>query len=84
VTNVIDVSIVITPNLLHHNNVGAVYLGNSNLRMDLVRFVPLYYMVMPQSMVIVIKTPFVTTLAHTIVGLRSRPQAPKQLVNVHT
>jgi hypothetical protein len=36
-----------TPSLLHHNNVGITYRGTSNLRMELVRFVPLYSMAMP-------------------------------------
>jgi len=37
-------------------------------------------------MVTITKTPFLTTPTHTIVGLRSKPQIPREieLVNVHT
>jgi hypothetical protein len=37
-------------------------------------------------MVIVIEAPFVTTLAHIVVNMKSKPQIPRetQLVNVHT
>ncbi len=41
---------------------------------------------MPQSMVTVTEAPFVTTPAHIVVSMRSRPQTPRetQLVSVHT
>ncbi len=37
-------------------------------------------------MVTFIKAPFVITLTHTIVGIKSRPQTPRgtELINVHT
>jgi len=38
----------------------------SNFRMEPVKFVPLYSMVMPHSMVTVIEAPFTTTPTHTI------------------
>jgi hypothetical protein len=41
--------------------------------MELVKFVPLYYVAMLQSMIIIIETPFVTTPIHIVVGMRSRP-----------
>jgi len=50
---VVHVSIVLTPSLLHHNNVGITYPGISNLRMEPIRFVKIYFVVMPESMVIV-------------------------------
>jgi hypothetical protein len=68
--DVIHVSVAPTPSLLHHNNVGITYLGTSSLRMEPVRSIPLYYVVTPQSMVIVTKAPFIIALAHTVV---SRP-----------
>jgi hypothetical protein len=37
-------------------------------------------------MVTIIETPFITTPAHIVVGMKSRPQTPRgiELVNVHT
>jgi hypothetical protein len=54
--------------------------------MELVRSIPLYYVAMFQSMVTITKSPFITTLAHTIVGMRSKPQTPRRtkLVTMHT
>jgi len=34
--------------LLHQNHIGVSYASTSNFRMELVRFVPLYYVAMPQ------------------------------------
>jgi hypothetical protein len=59
--DVVLISIVLVPNLLHHNNVGVIYPGTSNFRMELIRFILLYYVAMPQSMVMVTEIPFVTT-----------------------
>jgi hypothetical protein len=42
----VHVSVTPTPSLLHHNNVGVTHLGTSNLRMKLVRFIPLYFVAM--------------------------------------
>jgi hypothetical protein len=74
------------PNLFHHNNVGVTYVGTSNFIMELVRFVPLYYVAMPHSMVIVIEAPFSTAPAHTNANMRSKPQTPRgtNLVNMCT
>jgi hypothetical protein len=49
-----------TLNLLHYNNVGITYASTSNFRMELIRSIPLYYVAMPHSMVIVIEAPFTT------------------------
>jgi hypothetical protein len=72
--------------LFHHNNVGVTSVRNSNFKMELVRYVPLYFVAMPHSMVIVTKTSFTTTPAHTIVGMKFRPQTPRgtNLVIMHT
>jgi hypothetical protein len=45
--DVVPIYVAPTPSLLHHNNVGVVYAGTSNLNMELVRFIPLYSMAMP-------------------------------------
>jgi hypothetical protein len=84
--NVVPIIIAHAPSLLHHNNVEVTYPGTSNLRMEPVRYVPLYFMVMPQSMVIITEVPFVTTPTHIVVNMKSKPQTPRetQLVNVHT
>jgi hypothetical protein len=71
--DVILVSVAPAPSMLHHNNVGVTYLRTSNLKMELITYVPLYYVVMLQSMVTVIETPFVTTPAHIVVSMRSKP-----------
>jgi len=47
VANVIHVSITPTPSLLHHNDVGVLYPTIFNLRMELVRSIPLYFVAMP-------------------------------------
>jgi hypothetical protein len=46
VTYIVPISIVHAPSMLHHNNGGVTYGGTSNFRMELVRFVPLYFMAM--------------------------------------
>jgi len=71
--NVVPISVAPAPNLFHHNNVGVTYVGISNFRVELVRSIPLYFVAMPHSMVIVIEVPFTTTLAHTITIIRSKP-----------
>jgi hypothetical protein len=85
-TNIVPIFVVLVPNLLHHNNVGVSYVGTFNFRMELVRFIPLDFVAMPHSMIIVIEILFTTSLAHTILGTRSKPQIPKgtNLVSMHT
>ncbi len=84
-TDVIVTFVAPTPNLLHHNNVGATYAKTSNFKMELIRFVPLYSVAMLQSIVTIIKAPFVSTLVHNVVGIESIPQAPRgiKLVSMH-
>jgi hypothetical protein len=64
--DVVPIFVALAPNLFHHNNVGVTYVRTSNFRMEAIRFIPLYFMAMPHSMVIVTEAPFTTTLAHTI------------------
>jgi hypothetical protein len=44
--DIVPISVTLTPNLLHHNNVGISYVGASNFIMEPIRFVPLYSMAM--------------------------------------
>jgi hypothetical protein len=67
---IIPIYVAFAPNMLHHNNVGITYARASNFRMELIRSVPLYFVAMLQSMVIVTEVPFVTTPTHIIVGMR--------------
>jgi hypothetical protein len=53
VVNVVPISITLIPSMLHQNNIGITYVRPSNFKMELLRFVPLYYMAMPQSIIIV-------------------------------
>jgi hypothetical protein len=73
VLDVVPIFVTPTTNLLHHNNVGITYVGTSNFRMEPIRSVPLYFVAMFQSMIIIIEAPFVTAPAHIVVGMRSRP-----------
>jgi hypothetical protein len=41
--------------------------------MEPIRSIPLYFVTMLQSMVIVIEVPFVTTSTHIVVGMWSKP-----------
>jgi hypothetical protein len=45
--DVVHVYVAPTPSLLHHNNVGVTYPTIFNLRMELVKYVLLYFMAMP-------------------------------------
>jgi hypothetical protein len=53
--------------------------------MELVRYVPLYYVVMPQFIIIVTEFLFVSTLIHIVDGVGSRPQIPigTKFVSLH-
>ncbi len=65
------------PSLLHQNNIGITYARTSNFKMQPIRFVPLYSMAMPQSIIIVIEALFVLTPIHTIDSIKSKSQTPK-------
>jgi hypothetical protein len=74
VANVALISIPLAPNLLlHHNSNGVFYVKTSNFKMDSVRSIPLHYVTMLHSTVIVTEAPFTTTLAHAIASMTSRP-----------
>ncbi len=63
--------------MLHQDNIGTTYVGTSNLRMEPITFVPLYFVAMPQFIIIITKALFVSTPINIVVGLKSRPQTPK-------
>jgi hypothetical protein len=44
--------------------------------MELIISMPLYYVIMPQSIITVIEASFVSMPINTIVGIRSIPQIP--------
>ncbi len=44
--DVIHVYVAFVPSLLHHNYVGVTYQRTSNLRIEPIRSIPLYYVVM--------------------------------------
>jgi hypothetical protein len=43
--------------MLHHNSVGIIYARASNFKMEPIIFVPLYFVAMLESMVIITKAP---------------------------
>jgi len=45
--NVVPISVALVSNMLHHNNVGITYPRTSNLRMEPIKYVPLYFVAMP-------------------------------------
>ncbi len=71
--DVVSIFVALALSLLHHNNVGITYPRTFNLKMELVRSIPLYSMAMFQSMVTLPEVPFVITPTHIIVSMRSRP-----------
>jgi hypothetical protein len=85
VAKVILIFVVHAQSLLHHNNIGVTYVETSNFKMEPIRSIPLYYVAMLQSMIIVTKAPFVSTPIHTIVGIKYIPQIPRgtKFVTLH-
>jgi hypothetical protein len=77
VVDVVLIYVAFTPNMFHHNNVGVIYVRTSNFRVELIRSVPLHSMAMSDFMVTITEASFITTPAHTIVGMRSKPLIPK-------
>ncbi len=76
--NVIPIFVAPVSSLLHQKNIGVTYVGISNFRMEPVISVPLYSMVMPQSMIIGIEAPFIFALVHIVEGVKSIPQTPRE------
>jgi hypothetical protein len=70
--DVVFISIALLLSLLHQNHIGVTYVGTSNFRMELVRFV--HYTLWQCLRVIVIELPFVSTPVHIVDGFRSRTQ----------
>jgi hypothetical protein len=53
--------------------------------MEPIRFMPLYFVAMPYSIITIIETLFVLAPIHTIDGVRSKPQTPRgtKFVGLH-
>ncbi len=79
VIDVIPIFVAPIPSLLHQNNIGVTYARTSNFRMEPIRYVPLYFVAMSQSIIIVIEAPFVLALVHTIDGVISKSQTPREI-----
>ncbi len=83
--DVVPIFISLVQNLLQQKNIRVTYAWTSNFRMKLVRFMPLYFVVMPQSIITVIEVPFMLTPIIMVSGIRSRPHIlrGKKFVNLH-
>ncbi len=75
--DVVPISITHVQSLLHQDNIGVTYARTSNFIMELITYVPLYSMAMPQSIIIVIEALFVSTPFNIIVDIKFRPQTPR-------
>ncbi len=53
--DVVPIFIVHVQSLLQQNNIGVTYVGTSNFIMELIIFVPLYFVAMPQSIITIIE-----------------------------
>jgi hypothetical protein len=71
--DVVPIFVAFIPSMLHQNNIGVTYARTSNFRMEQVRPMPLYYVAMPQFIIIVTKVLFVSALVHIVDGVKSRP-----------
>jgi hypothetical protein len=63
--------------LLQQNNIGVTYARTSIFRMEPIRYVPLYYVVMAQSIITIIEVPFVSAPITTIGDIKSRSHTLK-------
>jgi hypothetical protein len=77
VANVVPISTALVQSLLHKDSIGITYARTSNFKMEPITYVPLYFVVMPQSIIIVIEASFVSTLINIVVGIRCKPQIPR-------
>ncbi len=75
--NVVPIFVAYVQSLLHQDNIGITYVGTSNFKMELVTYVPLYFVAMPQSIIIGTQVPFVSTPTNNVVGIRSKPHTPR-------
>jgi hypothetical protein len=74
--DVVPICVAPIPSLLHENNIGVT--RPSNFIMKPIRFVPLYFVAMPKSIITIIEPLFISTLIHTVDGVRPRTQTPKK------
>ncbi len=83
--DVVPIFATLVASSLHQNNIGVTHVGTSNFIIELVRFMPLYCVIMPQSIIRVIEASFVSTPIHIVDGVRSRPQTPRgtRFVSLH-
>jgi len=45
--NVVPIYVAYVQSLLHQDNIGITYVGISNFKMELITYVPLYFVAMP-------------------------------------
>ncbi len=60
--NVVPIFVTHVQILLQQNNIGVTYVRTSNFKMELIIFVPLYYVLIAQSIITITKAPFVLAL----------------------
>ncbi len=77
VENVIPIFVAHVQSLLHQDNIRVTYARTSNFRMELVTSMPLYFVAMPQSIILVIEALFVLMPINITIGIRSRTQTQK-------
>jgi len=46
-TDVVPIFVALIPSPLHQNNIGVTYVRTSKFRMELIRYMPLYFVAMP-------------------------------------
>jgi hypothetical protein len=83
--DVVPISVALVQTLLQQNNIAVTYARISNFRMELVRYVPLCSMAMPQFIITVTKVPFVLAPVIIVGGIKSIPHIPRgtKFVNLH-
>jgi len=72
--DVVPIYVVPIPSLLHQKNIGVTYAGTSIFKMEPIKFVQVYSMAMPYSIIIITKAPFVSTPICIVDGVKSRSQ----------
>ncbi len=78
--DVVLISVAPIQSLLQQNNIGVTYAKTSIFRMELIRFVPLYFVAMPQSIITVIEVPFVLALVTIIGGIKFKPHSKRNII----
>ncbi len=77
VENVIPIFVAHVQSLLHHDNIRVTYAKTLNFKIEPLTSMPLYFVAMPQSIILVIEAPFVLMPINIAIGIRSRPQTRK-------